>query len=422
MASSTLFIVDLGKRLVSGESYFLSLILFVSSLVLVYFPAVLSFILMEKSKTIEVINYVNRFSERFKNSSFLFLGNEAEKNSKKAWLTSEAQKVIEDSFLYFYDSVSTILNVLLSMVVIVIAVDSSLIWSYILSLLVIIVSIHLSNGFVVRATQSELESRNKHRQNLIKAWPNIIHGNALNFSAWHNAYFPIWKDFSSKVIQYAFVRNVMGTLTMLVALLPILGMILFLFLTSDDKNILIALVVTLPRQVQVIQMLQASVDVFLQFKSYQSKLASLDSSLDSLNDNFILNKVDFKRITLDGNPINNFENIANKLKKGEIKRSVIRGHNGVGKSVLLMYIKHRYPNAYYLPANPEGFVFNSFFDDCSTGQYIQKALKEIMSSEDKPELLLLDEWDANLDNQNKKNIDELLDQTTIPIIEVRHHF
>ena len=93
------------------------------------------------------------------------------------------------------------------------------------------------------------------------------------------------------------------------------------------------------------------------------------------------------------------------------------GANGAGKSSFLKAIKEMAEDALLL--NPE----TSFLDadsSLSTGQRRVKEIENALSMA--PTLLMLDEWDANLDGDNCRKIDQLLDEASrkMVVIEVRH--
>ncbi|MGI9279626.1 MAG: ATP-binding cassette domain-containing protein [Endozoicomonas sp.] len=421
VASSTVFIVKLGNDIINNNSYLASLTLFFSSLVIVYIPAVTSFLFMEKSKVTIITAYVNLFHQSHINSYFRFLDKNKKKQTK-SWLTSEAQKVIEDSTFFFYTSLSTALNLFLSALVIIIEINHQFIYPYLFSVLIIILSIKLTNKSIVGATREELIARNNYRQILTHAWDNILTGNQLNFDIWKEKHFSMAENLKDRITCYAKTRHLFGSIAMAAALCPILGFILYLFLSTNDKAIMIALAITLPRQIQIIQSIQTTVDVLFQLKSYRTKLSEMMATLtpSNLHNQYLNHLIQWKKITMNGQPIYSINTILQLIKQNKIRRSTLRGGNGTGKSLILKQIKQIFPNAYYMPSDPSGLLFDYTSPELSTGQFVISAIEEVIAMNNKPELLLLDEWDANLDDKNRARIDELLGTADVPIIEVRH--
>ena len=107
------------------------------------------------------------------------------------------------------------------------------------------------------------------------------------------------------------------------------------------------------------------------------------------------------------------------FKTGE--RIGIVGKNGAGKSTLLMMVKDLLSDrAFFLPTHNQ----LSFFAEThkqSTGESLRHRLLEIIEKVD-TDVLLLDEWDANLDKENQEKLSSLIDElaTKKCVIEVRH--
>ena len=102
-------------------------------------------------------------------------------------------------------------------------------------------------------------------------------------------------------------------------------------------------------------------------------------------------------------------------------RFTIRGENGAGKSTALLMIKKELANkAFFLPThNHLSFVAET--NKYSTGESLKNRLIEILD-EVEADVLLLDEWDANLDSDNKEKLSKLIDELAAKkcVIEVRH--
>lgn len=102
-------------------------------------------------------------------------------------------------------------------------------------------------------------------------------------------------------------------------------------------------------------------------------------------------------------------------------RLTIRGDNGSGKSTMLMLVKkaleHR---AFFLPTQNQ-LSFKGETHMHSTGEALKNRLAEIINMVD-VDVLLLDEWDANLDKENQEGLSKLIDELAQKkcVIEVRH--
>jgi ABC-type transport system involved in cytochrome bd biosynthesis fused ATPase/permease subunit len=105
-------------------------------------------------------------------------------------------------------------------------------------------------------------------------------------------------------------------------------------------------------------------------------------------------------------------------KKG---RLTLRGENGSGKSTALMLVKNALANRAFLLPTYSQLSFTSETNKYSTGESLHNRLIEILERVD-VDVLLLDEWDANLDSDNQERLSALIDQLSLKkcVIEVRH--
>ncbi len=102
-------------------------------------------------------------------------------------------------------------------------------------------------------------------------------------------------------------------------------------------------------------------------------------------------------------------------------RITLRGENGAGKSTLLMLVKNALNDrAFFLPTQNQ-LSFTSEANKYSTGESLRNRLLEILERVD-VDVLLLDEWDANLDKENHERLSLLIDELAEKkcVIEVRH--
>jgi hypothetical protein len=103
-------------------------------------------------------------------------------------------------------------------------------------------------------------------------------------------------------------------------------------------------------------------------------------------------------------------------------RYTIQAPNGAGKTTFLKALKFKLGDSgFYLPAHAEGLAWAANVDGMSTGQKMISHLAEIDGLSDISHILL-DEWDANLDDKNTALFDQRLDSTALSkvVIEVRH--
>ena len=205
----------------------------------------------------------------------------------------------------------------------------------------------------------------------------------------------------------------------LAASLPIFGLDLYLAWANPTQvGLLAVLTVTLPRQLTAITTFR---NLFVQIISVNNFSTRFQSALFSSELN-VLNVMDHIRITevlVDGSPVESLPELLKLISLRANGRMTISGPNGAGKSTLLAKLNQELPNSLLIPANP-ALEIGSNHAESSTGQRVLMHLK-FAASESVP-VLLLDEWDADLDSVNALEISSMLDSLSKIrlIIEVRH--
>lgn len=103
-------------------------------------------------------------------------------------------------------------------------------------------------------------------------------------------------------------------------------------------------------------------------------------------------------------------------------RFTIRAPNGAGKSTFLRALKFTVGDgAFYLPAHTEGLTWEADLNGLSTGQKMVTHLNEVETLTAITHILL-DEWDANLDQANTALFEQRLNASAQSrvIVEIRH--
>jgi len=154
----------------------------------------------------------------------------------------------------------------------------------------------------------------------------------------------------------------------------------------------------------------------------KNKIQKLDAFSSSLTGYDYLSNIDNEKVSVievaSGRIINAHAFMELGLEtKNTTGRYLVSGSNGAGKSSLIKYIKSKHPDALFFGPNIQvGKDTNSG----STGQKQLYQMASLLNSDSR--IILLDEWDANLDESNMKNIDNMLSalaENNI-IIEIRH--
>ena len=207
---------------------------------------------------------------------------------------------------------------------------------------------------------------------------------------------------------------------------------------NDHKNSIVelsAFVVILPLLFMILSYTHQTLSLAFRWTMHRSKLAAVYKAIESTKDSqaSMERKVKWGRLMLSSSfsstenpdspnaaqPIMSQDDL---LKySNQSGRFTIRGENGSGKSTTLMLIKKALAKkAFFLPTHSQ-LSFLSENNRYSTGESLKKRLEEILEQVE-ADVLLLDEWDANLDSENRARLSELIDELSRKkcVIEVCH--
>jgi len=178
---------------------------------------------------------------------------------------------------------------------------------------------------------------------------------------------------------------------------------------------------TFPRQIQVIQYIAEIVNSLLRWRAVKERVSSLYRTIAvGMETGEMTGKINMQQISC-SDATGNIVDLSN-FKLPSAGRLTMRGGNGSGKSTLLLDIKRRYPeHSIILPAHNNLHFSSVAGEDLSTGQKLARIIDELFGIKNL-RLLLLDEWDANLDAGNMRMIDAKIDRLAqfCCVIEVRH--
>lgn len=275
VASSTYWIGGLAKQVSSNESFTLYLALFILSLSIVYVPSSLAAIFLEKSKFVALERYIDKFRVNFWNRSTIRTNKEL-KNHYLPFISSEGFLVFDESTRFIFDWISVILNVSLSVIALAIVLDVSIIWSYLLGLL-LVAGVIFSFRKKLHSKGSETQiARTSLQRFLSLAWDNFLLGNKYNQTLYQNELNSRYYLASKTATSNQYWNNFASVIGMLLMMTPVLIWTSFLFYENRYRpSTLAVLVATLPRQVLVLQ--HAYVVIF-----YTTSWSSLSSRLTGL--------------------------------------------------------------------------------------------------------------------------------------------
>ena len=433
VASSTIMIANLSQSIVSGRGYILWLTLFIISLTIVYIPTALTHFFINKAKYITYSYYINKFSEKTLNHTHKFF-NKNFRDEKESYFTHESWLIIQEDYDFIVDMASLILSVALNVIVLSYFLNIAFFISYLCAVPLTILCVIISKSKLQKYSDKAQRSRNEMMQTLSSGWDTILIGNKWNISVWRK-YFAQKSDASCKNQRRLTLEiDIASTVTLIISAFPIL---IVLFMTFNNAignmQLLAVLVATTPRQVTTIQYLSDVINMFVNLNDKIHRTKKLSDNLNFDKESFNTGKISWGKIFITSNetdtlPIYSFNDLITSTNNFQEGRYTITGDNGSGKTTLLAEIKTKLSdNAYILPSQSKMMFLSGLSDrEFSSGEKMAESLNEIASNvcNSGISVLLLDEWNANLDKENINNLNKIIDDISLNIcvIEVVHSY
>jgi ABC-type multidrug transport system fused ATPase/permease subunit len=279
------------------------------------------------------------------------------------------------------------------------------------------------------------------------AWDNIFTGNRYNLRLWLAGFKAKLRVGLDAQIRAIMTREGLSAASGIFGLAIIFAaMALVALRNAEDTALLVALATTLPRQIEMTSSVHQFAAGWNEFLASWTRMGGVAISMHPEFDPEFDARIKFDRLTLrEGERANTVTTLDEAMRlvlalpNGRVN---VRGPNGCGKSTLLTSLKAQIKTrAYYWPtADRLAFQFTQGSepeeddDDLleggrpkpkrpgfSSGERQLRALQEIVAYTDAP-IYLLDEWDANLDPNNRAAADALVDQLArrARVVEISH--
>ena len=428
VASSTYFILEAIRNITSGktDAALIYIGAFVASLVLVYLPNTLSMVYLQRWRLTSVENFVRSFIDYNKGQTSF--GHSRNKSKTESWLTNESFTVLDTATNLLYQIYSTLTNSVFNILVIALALDIRILGWYFLAGGVLVASNFFFRTTIASASLAVQGSRNELSTSMLSAWQNIFVGNQHNFENWHSIFSDRMTKARTAATSYDLTRSLISSGTVSVALLIVaMGNGIFLWDNRERVSLMAALLITLPRQLQIIQSIFAFFNLTLSWTGTREQLRELEAVIRvSQKPNESMNYVKFEEIELfNGKEClfhQDFDSIKRQLKTFGNGRWTLRARNGAGKSTLLSLLKEDMgEEAFLLPTNYEDLAFKTDFLNHSDGNRLLSVFQRISELEN-IKIIILDEWDANLDGINLSRINDMIEKLSANkiVVESRH--
>ena len=275
------------------------------------------------------------------------------------------------------------------------------------------------------ASRQEMLSDSKLNSHLNSSWDNIILGNRLHFDRWlarFHGMFSISREASKTAVLK---RDGAAALAGMATNVTVVGFVLgSAWLHRQNTASALALLVMLPRSLQIVLHIQIVQSYWAQWKSLRERLQLVlhglaDPADRSLSPFIQGDKIEILR--LEGEQKLNLPELISLMnEKAPRGRVLVTGPNGSGKSTFLLDLKKQSrERSIYLPPQSD-LEHSDSSSEFSSGQAMLSLLKDLEKND--AEILLLDEWDANLSDENCLSQERLIERLaeTRLVIEIRH--
>lgn len=435
-ASATYWLVSLTKSITSGQPYLIYLLIYLFSLVFAYIPSCIGQILKTSWKQDAQRSFVNSFVSSNRNHIGEW-SNKGIKEEKLSILTLEGPNTIHAFIDYAWDLSTYLFSVFFNILALAVVVEPFFVVSYGISVICVIILMKLKKRTQRQLTKKALIARVDLSQSLLAAWDNVLLGNLYNFKLWNERTAQRLNRCLQKNVDLERFDQVLAISISLITSLPSLTVVVFAMLANqNDMTRLTSLVVILPLLFMILSYTYQTLSLGFRWAIHRSKLIAIYRSIQvSAEPTMMLErKIKWPKFTatysarspqydnlspVTSGPIASHEDLLTHAKRSG--RLTLRGENGCGKSTALMLVKNALADkAFFLPTHSH-LSFIAETNKYSTGESLRNRLLEIIEKVD-VEVLLLDEWDANLDPDNQHSLSQLIDQLAQKkcVIEVRH--
>lgn len=423
-AFSTYFLAKLIQDIARGESFVVAMVGFMGSIVLPYLPWVWArrYLILADHQLMRSV--IEAYAQNHWNQPSQW-SDRALRDEQNAFISKEARDLIRQTIVYVFDGVSLATDFLLSLIVLVYVSDSRLLWGYAGAGFLLIFAIRPINRVISRLASQLQNDQVRFDGHVQGSWDNIVLGNNLNFQMWSKAFDKFFQAYRDADVHLVTVQEAATSGLSALAIVLIFITNFWLAIHHQDPILVGVLAATLPKQIAMLQSLRSISYYVTSYGSLAARFIGLQRILRRLPVSDVSSRVALERIEFRHSEkgVLHVASIDDLLEQvgTSAGRLTIRGPNGTGKSTVLQILKDRLANkAYYLPAHHQLF-FDGLDADASTGQATLRQLS-LIQQDSQIKVLLLDEWDANLDQKNRTAQDQKIKELShyISVIEVTH--
>jgi ABC-type bacteriocin/lantibiotic exporter with double-glycine peptidase domain len=444
-ATTTYLVIQTGRDVARGQFVVADLLWILAAQSAAYVVGAVSWVYAERGGFLAYGRYMLRFSRDNRHKTKLLTDKDARERIEP-FLTGETFYVYFNLLYEIEGDLRILLALILNVIVLGTQIDASLPLAYIAVLVVLFVMQWSMRKRVSSAYLENQRMTNRMTAQGYTAWDNVFTGNRYNLHLWLDGFKRKLRDGLHAQIRAIMTKEGLSAASGIVGLAIVFTAMAWVALRSaGDMEVLIALAATLPRQIDMTHDVHTFTSGWNDLLAQWARLGGVASNMHPEPDPEFEDRVKIDRLVLHeggtANTVASLDAAMGLILSRPTGRINVRGPNGSGKSTLLTNLKSEVrTRAYYWPtADRLAFKFSQAADEIETdedgdpiespakkpgfssGERQLRALQEIVSNTDAP-IYLLDEWDANLDPNNRAAADALVEQLArrARVVEISH--
>jgi hypothetical protein len=407
--------------------------------------------------------YMLAFARANRGRSTLF-AEKGKRETVEPFLTNETFHIFFELMYELEHALKLALGLIFNAIVLGMEIDGSLPIAYFATFVICIgLQLWLKKP-VSEAYLNNQRATNRMTAHSYTAWDNIFVGNRYNYRLWHAGFKERLRAALKAQIRAIVAREGLSTASGIISLVIVFLAVIYAGMESrGDTATLIALAATLPKQIDLANDVHGLASAWNDLVAIWTRIGGATEHFLPESDPAYDGRIKYEKLqfTDEGRALGvpNFDAAIALATAQPLGRINLRGSNGAGKSTVLAEMKSALgAHAYYWPTtdrlsyqfadgvNPEGEAELEDDDDdsaedsnaaaaektaalpaaqkgngFSSGERQIKSLQEIVANTHAP-IYLLDEWDANLDGQNRAIAHALIDTLArrARVIEISH--
>ena len=444
-ATTTYLVIETGRAVAQGRFIIDDLMWILAAQSAAYIVGASSWIFAERAGFHAYGRYMLRFARDNRHRTQL-LGAKDTRERVEPFLTGETFEVFFHLIYEIEGDLRILLALVLNVIVLGTQIDGSLPLAYALVVATLFLMQWLMRKRVAQAYLENQRMNNRMTAQGYTAWDNVFSGNRYNLRLWIAGFKDRLRSALTAQIRAIMTKEWLSAASGIVSLAIVFAAMAWTaYRHAGDMGVLIALAATLPRQIEMTHDVHSFTSGWNDLLAQWTRLRGVASNIHPPIDADFDLRVKFDQLILreggNASTVAQLDDAMRLILVQPTGRINVRGPNGAGKSTLLASLKAAVKTrAYYWPtADRLSFQFTRGQDEIETdedgdllppsetrrgfssGERQLQALREIVRHTDAP-IYLLDEWDANLDPNNRAAADALVEELArrARVVEISH--